>query len=281
MTLKPILVTLVQQPINYRNMNRRNSTWKALALFTLIISVFQSCSEDAVPAGDQTLTEANLQTILSTDDIAGTADNALAELFANSAAAKSAKGSNDCYSAEYTDTGFVATFNNCVLNGTDNVNGTLTVTYEVGNETAAFTAVYEDFYVGDIKINGTRAYALSANSEQNAISFTVESDMTIEMADGSIISENGTKTFGFTFGDSLENSTFSLSGTWQVEADGDTYSVSTVSDLQGALGCEYLTSGSMNVGKNGLTILVNFGEGECDDDATLTYPDGTVQEIKL
>ncbi|MEX0360410.1 MAG: hypothetical protein AB3N10_05400 [Allomuricauda sp.] len=262
-------------------MNRLNNIWKALVLFSLIITGFQSCSEDAVATGDQTLTEANLQTILSTDDIAGTADNALAELFANGASAKSAKGSNDCYSAEYTDTGFVATFNNCVLNGTDNVNGTLTVTYEVGNETAAFTAVYEDFYVGDIKINGTRNYALSANSEQNTISFTVESDMTIEMEDGSIISENGTKTFSFTFGDSLENSTFSLSGTWQVQAEGDTYSVTTINDLQGTLSCEYLTSGSMNVTKNGLTILVDFGEGECDDVATLTYPDGTKQEIGL
>nr|WP_299382179.1 hypothetical protein [Allomuricauda sp.] len=259
---------------------------KLCSLFTLIgicAITLQSCSEDAVSdGGNQTLTASDLQTILTTDEAAGIADNALAELFANNGAVgKSAKTSNECYSAEYTDTGFVATFNNCVLNGTENVNGTLTVTYTVGNENASFTAEYEDFYVGDIKLNGTRTYALNSNMEQNTISFTVESNMTVEMEDGSEISESGSKTFSFTFGESLETSSFGLSGTWQVEADGDTYTITTVDDLEGSLGCEYLTSGNMNVSKNGLVINVDFGEGECDNKATLTYPDGTEQEIEL
>lgn len=264
-------------------MNTITKTLKALMLLGFTAFFIQSCSEDAAPDGSNgTLTEADVQTILTTDEVAGTVDNALAELFADgNATGKSAKTANECYSAEYSDTGFVATFNNCVLNGTENVNGTLTVTYEAGNETAAFTATYEDFYVGDVKINGTRSYALSTSSEQNTISFTVVSDMTVEMEDGSVIAESGTKTFSFTFGESLETSSFSLSGTWQVEVDGNTYSVTTIDDLQGALGCEYLTTGSMNVTKNGLAIIVDFGDGECDDAATLTYPDGTVQEITL
>ncbi len=263
-------------------MNVITKTIKVLTLLSFTALIVQSCSEDSIPGGnDQTLTQADLQTILNTDEVAGTADNVLAELFANNAVGKSAKGANDCYSAEYSDTGFVATFNNCVLNGTENVNGTLTVTYEVGNETAAFTATYTDFYVGDIKLNGTRSYALTSNLDENTISFTVVSDMTVEMEDGSVISENGTKTLSFTFGETLETSTFTLSGTWQVTVDGNTYVVTTIDDLQGALGCEHLTSGSMNVSKNGLLIAVDFGDGECDDIATLTYPDGTIEEITL
>ena len=242
---------------------------------------FQSCSEDAMPGEGEELTQAELQTILSTDEIAGAADTALAELFAGSTAKISTAKEGDCYTAEYSETGFVATFNNCVLNGTDNVNGTVTVTYEVGEEASSFTATYQDFYVGTLKLNGTRTYEVLASNEQSSIEFTVVSDMSVEMEDGSVISENGTKTFSITFGDSLETTVFALSGNWTVEADGNTYAVETLEDLQGNASCEHMTTGAMTISKNGLTVTVDFGNGDCDDAATIIYPNGATEEITL
>ncbi|MEZ4810914.1 MAG: hypothetical protein R2819_11205 [Allomuricauda sp.] len=253
----------------------------AITFLSLTLTLFQSCSEDAKSENDQELTQAELKTIMETDDITSVADNALAELFADGGnSGKSAK-TNECYNAEYSETGFVATFNNCVLNGTDNVNGTLTVTYEVGNESASFTATYEDFYVGTIKINGTRSFVIDGNTDQNSISFSVTSNVSVELEDGSTVSENGTKTFEFTFGASLQESTFSISGNWTVQAGGNTYAVETVDDLQGNLSCANLTSGSMVVSKNGLAITVDFGDGECDNKAVLIYPNGATEEITL
>ncbi|PWL38911.1 hypothetical protein DKG77_11800 [Flagellimonas aquimarina] len=257
-------------------------------IHTLLLASFaflflQSCSEDGITSeNDVELTQTELQNILETDEAAGAVDSVLAELFANSAVAgKSSNKANDCYSAEYSQTGFVVTFNNCVLNGTENINGSLTVTYQVGNETAAFTATYADFYIGDIKVNGTRNYVLTSSLEQNTISFTVTSEMSIEMEDESIISESGTKTFSFTFGETLETSVFSLSGNWQVQANGNTYIVETVNDLTGNLTCANLTGGSMLVAKNGLIITVDFGDGTCDNLATITMPNGNTQEVTL
>jgi len=66
-----------------------------------------------------------------------------------------------------------------------------------------------------------------------------------------------------------------------VVVDGNTYAVETLEDLQGSAACEYLTSGSMNVSKNGLTIVVDFGNGDCDDVATIIYPNGATEEISL
>lgn len=242
---------------------------------------FQSCSEDAMPGEGESITSEELQTILTTDDIAGAADTVLAELFAGNTAKSAVAKEGECYSAEYSETGFVATFNNCVLNGTDNVNGTVTVTYEVGEEASSFTASYQDFYVGNIKINGTRSFEISANNEASAIFFSVVSDMSVEMEDGSVVSENGTKTFGITFGDSLETTVFSLSGSWTVEANENTYVVETLEDLQGNAACEYMTTGSMTVSKNGLAVTVDFGNGDCDDVATIIYPNGATEEITL
>lgn len=242
---------------------------------------FQSCSNDAKPGEGEAITQAELKTILTTDDIAGAADTTLAGLFAGNTAKTSTAKDGECYSAEYTETGFVATFNNCVLNGTDNVNGTVTVTYEVGGETAAFIATYQDFYVGNIKINGTRTFEMSASSDQTSITFSVVSNMSVEMEDGSVISENGTKTFGITFGDSLESAIFTLSGSWTVEADGNTYAVETLEDLQGNASCQYMTTGTMVISKNGLAVTVDFGNGECDNTVTIIYPNGATEEMTL
>ncbi len=262
-------------------MIRLTQKFYAIALMGTALLGFQSCSEDGMPSDDEKLSQAELQTILTTDEVAGVADNALAEIYAGSTAKMSTAKISDCYTVEFTETGFVATFNNCVLNGTDNINGTVTVTYEAGTETASFTATYVDFYVGTIKINGTRTYVVNTSMEQSTVSFTVTSDMSIEMEDGSTISEAGEKTFGITFGEDLASTVFTLSGNWTVEADGNVYAVETLEDLQGSAACDYLTTGVMVVSKNGLAVTIDFGNGECDDVATLIYPNGASEEISL
>ena len=179
-----------------KKFNLRNLS---IAFLTIAFLGFQSCSKDGMSGDGETLSQAELQTILNTDDIAGAVDTALAEIIGgNSDESVTVGKEGECYSAEYTETGFVATFNNCMLNGTDNINGTVTATYEVGSEMTTFTATYQDFYVGNIKVNGTRTFEISSSTEQTSVSFSIISDMSIEMEDGSVISENGTKTFAYT-----------------------------------------------------------------------------------
>ena len=186
--------------------------------------------------------------------------------------------SNECYTAEYTDTGFTATFNNCALNGSENINGTLTVIYGTDANTTTYTATFSDFFVGTIKVNGTRTFTLNSGQMDEAISFTITSDISVEYDDGKTISENGTKTFEFVFEDGMDT-LWNLSGSWTVMVDGDTYTVS--GDVSKNLICEYWTMGSMKIGKNGLQVDVDFGDGTCDDKATVTYPNGATEEIAL
>lgn len=239
-----------------------------------------SCSKDAEAPQQEALTQTELKTILEADDSSGIVDGILADIYMNDSN-NSAKSTNDCHEASYTDTGFTVVFNNCLLNGTDNVNGTLVVTYAVEENSAAFTATYDGFYVNDIELNGTRAYELSGNSDESSISFSVTSNMSVTLADGQIISENGTKTLGFMFGDTPTTSIYTIAGIWTIEAEGNTYSVAVDTTLEGNLSCAYLTKGLMTVNKNGLEIDVNFGDGSCDDIATLIYPNGATEEISL
>lgn len=252
-----------------------------MAFITLLTVFAIGCSTDNEndnPNEGEAVTKAELKTILETDKIAAVADDVLAEIYAGDpSTAKEAP----CYEAAYTETGYTATFNNCVLNGTENVNGTLTVVYATESQTAAFTAIFTDFYVGDNKVNGTRTYSVSSNSNGNSIAFTVVSDMEVTFADESVISDNGTKTVAFTFGESLETSTFAVDGNWTVEVDGDTYTVEVTDSLEGNLACANLVSGNMIVSKNGLAVTVDFGEGTCDAMATIIYPNDATEEVNL
>ncbi len=251
-----------------------------MGFLSLVALMATSCSTDNenTNTGEE-FTQAELKTILETDEITGAVDMALAEIYADDS--RNAKGSNECYETVYTETGYTATFNNCVLNTTDNINGTLTVVYEAGTQEAAFTATFTDFYVGDIKVNGSRTYSIGANSEQNAIEFSVTSNIELIMSDDTIIEENGTKTVVFTFGETLESSSIAISGSWTLEVDGNTYVVEVTEDLIGNFGCDKLVSGLLYIGKNGLAVTIDFGDGNCDDMAEIVYPDDSREDFVL
>jgi len=252
-------------------------------IFVMVALIgFQSCSEDGMPGEGEAISETELQTILTTDRIASATDFAIAELYNGNTAAKTAStAKDDCYSATYTDAGFEATFNNCVLNGTDNINGTVSVVYQEGEGNSSFTATFTDFYVGTIKLNGTRTYQLTANSTDTTGSYTVTSNMSIELEDGYTITETGTKTLTVNYDEETQSILFSLSGNWTLEIDDNTYAVEILDDLQGDSTCQNMTSGSMVVSKNGLAVTVDFGNGDCDDKATIIYPNGATEEVTL
>ncbi|MEK6153834.1 hypothetical protein WIW50_11265 [Flavobacteriaceae bacterium 3-367] len=258
--------------------NTQNLLW---TLTVLLLAI--SCSSDKEDAiGDQAvLSQAELQQILNTDELAGVADDIVTGLFMNSSNALTGKTNPDCYVAEYSDTGFSVTFTNCAVDGNENVNGTVMVTYTSEGETLSFTTTFDNFSVDGIEINGTRSYVFEGLVDQEAFTFTVTSDMTITLADGTVIDETGSKTFGFSFGDTLETSVFTIDGNWTVSIDENTYAVMVDTTLEGNLACDYLTSGVMQVSKNGLAVSVDFGDGSCDNIATIIYPDGTTEEVEL
>lgn len=266
---------------NLVNMFSVKTIGKSFLLFCAMALVISSCSKDDKDpiVEDQELSQTEVKTILDSDEYMKSFDTVISEAYLNNSS--SGKSSNEeCHVAEYTDTGFTITFDNCQLNGS-NANGTLSAVYTSDGDTISYTVTWDDFIYGDIKFNGTRSYVIGSNMNESSISFSVTSDITVTLADESVVSENGTKTVTLTIGDSLETTIFTLGGNWTVQADGNTYKVAVGTTLEGNLACGYLVEGIMTVEKNGLVVSVDLGDGECDDVATLEYPDGTKEEISL
>lgn len=253
------------------------------AVGTLILGL-QACSTDAdeqVIPQEAKLTQTEFQAVMGADEWTGAVDATLAEIYQAGNGMSGKTAFNGCYDATYTDTGFTATFNNCVLNGTDNVNGTLVVVYNVGAETASFTATYEGFYVGDIELNGTRTFTLGTGSTQSSIAFEVSSEMSALLGDGTLITESGVKAVEITIGATLPESTFTVDGNWNLTIGDDAYSADVTSTLSGTFACAHLVSGTMDLSKNGLEIGVDFGDGTCDNVVVITYPNGAKEELEL
>lgn len=262
---------------------KRLFTSATIALAACAFIGLQSCSSDAMEEDipqDQQISREEFQAVFETEEWTGVADAALAEIYQNGNSAASKVLANECYEAVYTESGFTATFNNCVLNGTDNVNGTLVVTYAADTENASFTASYDGFFVGDVELNGTRTFTLGA-SEGNTVTMDISSDMVVAFSDGSNISESGSRTLSLTFGETLAESTFSLEGDWTLVKDGNTYAVVITSPLTGNFECAYPVSGVMDLSKNGLSLTADLGDGTCDNLAMITYPNGAQEAYEL
>lgn len=253
------------------------------SVFILFVAtaLMSSCSDDKDQLSDDdfALNTTDLQTVLETDAIIGAADNLLKSLFVqNGVTGKS--NSNDCYTTEGTETGYILTFVTCNLDGQD-VRGIIEVAYDLESEIPSFTATYIDFYINDIEIDGTRVFLFDGETNGSNLTFSVTSDMDLVLADGTIATEQGTRFFGFIIANELADIAVTLNGDWNLTVGDNVYSAMIIDTLKTKLACDYISEGQLSLDKNGLTVLVDFGDGTCDASAILTYPDGVVQRISL
>ncbi|MGB5820488.1 MAG: hypothetical protein WBG90_13470 [Saonia sp.] len=260
--------------------NVRNWLLVGTVLF-IVLGCSNDKDNDANTTDQAILSQAEVAQILDTDELSGIADNIITGIFMDNPNGLSAKTQPDCYEADYGDAGFSVTFTDCSIDDAASVNGTLAVTYTSGEDSLSFTVSFDNFTVDGIVLNGTRSFSFNGLVEQDAFVFTVTSDMDLTLEDGTLISETGTKTFGFSLMDSLEDSGFTIDGDWTVTLDDNTYMITVDTTLKGNFSCDYLHTGILQISKNGIEVSVDFGDGSCDNLATLIYPDGSMEEFSL
>lgn len=251
-------------------------------VFFITTVLFYSCSDDnnQMVEDNFALNAKDLQTVLETYTIIGAADNLLTSLFVQNGATGKSDSSNDCYTTQDTDTGYILTFVTCNLDGQD-VRGVIEVTYDLESEIPSFTATYSDFYINETKIDGSRVFLFDGETNGSNLTFSVTSDMDLVLADGTLATENGTRFFGFIIADSLADIAVTLNGDWNLTVGNDLYTAAITDTLETKLACDYISKGQLSFDKNGLTVLVDFGDGTCDSKASITYPNGVTQQVSL
>jgi hypothetical protein len=145
------------------------------------------------------------------------------------------------------------------------------------------THTFDNFYQNDNKIEGTKTVTNMGLNNAGHMYFTVViSNAKITRANGKIISWTSTRTREWIQGEntlSVADDIYSLTGSASgTDGNGNAFSVTITKALTIDFSCVYhLTSGTIDITPAGkATRTIDYGNGACDDDATLTVGTKTI-----
>lgn len=151
---------------------------------------------------------------------------------------------------------------------------------------ATRTLTFENFFADAIKVQGAQSWTNNGLNATGQWSFTkVAKDMKVSYPDGTSTSWNLSHTstlaqggLTLTWWDDVWNTTGTISG---VNREGVSYSATTTSDLVKKATCGWVSAGTIDLNVGGNTAVIDYGNGSCDNKATVTLPNGDTFTINL
>jgi len=267
---------------------------KNFRIFVVLCCLFLSALYSCTKENNSTNNDNETQTA---------SDNALAQGTASDAVAMSSQSEDNGITGTITDSTAGLMFN---TNVTINLNFTaspkvLTIDfgssntvcfdgkYRRGKVIVSFTGLYRDsgsnhtitfdnYYVNNNKVDGSIVVINNGHNEAGNLTFSVKSALTITDTSGNTLTYNddhvrewvaGEETKGLNeWHDDVYSITGSASGTGFT---GDQFTSNITSALIVALNCKWIEQGTIEFKPAGkLTRTIDFGNGDCDDKATVT-----------
>jgi len=174
----------------------------------------------------------------------------------------------------------------CVVNG-NTYKGKMILSYTRDPEAQqiTITKTLEDFYFNNKNIVGGKTIVKVLSNNNGNPQFTKTTDITIIWPNGAQASRNGVKVREWVegFGSGVwSDNVFEVTGNWTTTfVNGNTHSYEVVIPLRREVICYYFVSGSIDVERTNFSGVFDYGDGECDNNATFTFDNGTVVDIIL
>lgn len=177
---------------------------------------------------------------------------------------------------------------NCTLFNGNRVRGKiiLTFTSDFDAQTRNIAYAFENFYHNDRKVEGDRNVVkrILPNGHPQA---TISLNLNVTHTNGTVYTRIGERIREFTSGyDTLMlfDNEFSVTGSWatSVSATGQTFATTINSPLEIKWTCPHIVSGTLSIVRSAdmATAVLDYGDGQCDDDATVTI-NGMLYNINL
>lgn len=139
------------------------------------------------------------------------------------------------------------------------------------------TITFQDYYVNDNHVEGTKTITnMGTNGAGNLYYSVVVSNAKITRTDGSFMTWNSTRTREWTQGsNTIGNTTddiFMITGNGSgTNFAGMAFTMDITSALQVQRGCKWIVAGTIEINPaNKPTRIIDFGNGNCDNQATVT-----------
>ncbi|SEE16075.1 hypothetical protein SAMN04487765_1602 [Tenacibaculum sp. MAR_2010_89] len=163
--------------------------------------------------------------------------------------------------------------------------GKIIIEYVRENDSFSKTVSFENFSVnGNAIEGGMSATKVKENTNGNP-ERTHTVDITITLESGETIVKKGEKVKEKIAGADTKDrgdDVFLISGFWEsVNKNGDAKKAQITTSLRREYACKYIVSGVVELTKGTSKYVLDFGDGSCDNLATITDEAGRVKEITL
>jgi hypothetical protein len=285
-----------------KNLDQRNFTGLASLLIGVLFLTFSSCSKDESTSEELSSTEVisatelkfSDETEMISEEITAIAEDVYAadEISTTSKMDYHSDYLPDCavVTIELTETTKNVTLNfgeDCEMPNGNTVSGTIYVSYSRDMQAASNTISLslEDFVFNGVAVEGSASIVRVRSNENGNPQGTANATFTSTWPDGNTTSYTGTRTrewiegFGTGFwGDNV----FLITGKrTYVSRAGNEFIKEVITPLRREMSCRFIVSGVLEISRFGNTASLDFGDGSCDAKGTLTYADGTEEEIFL
>ena len=253
---------------------------------------FQSCKKETNKDATAQLTDDEVKAVVesdvATDDLLDMVD---AYAF-NDTASRSTTQMPSCVTQTITISGtsVIITWqfdaNGCTMPNGNTYKGTVTITRDRDLMAHSVTGsiTFDNFSVNDIQIEGTADFTRQLNADGNP-EVTHNYDFTVTLPSGLSAQRSGTRTRVWAEGfgtPSRTDDVFLITGNAHIERfNGAVLDVEIVTPLRREVPCRFFVSGTVKITKNGQVAILDYGNGACDAEATLTLPNGNVRNIHL
>jgi len=137
------------------------------------------------------------------------------------------------------------------------------------------TTGFEDYYVNDNSVEGTKVVTNMGENDNGNLYFTIEVVGVIQREDGSTFSWNSSREREWIQGSDTGNrwdDIYLITGTAEgIRPNGLTWEREIIIPLRVELACRFIVSGSIELRPEGRPVrLLDYGDGACDNEATVT-----------
>ena len=174
----------------------------------------------------------------------------------------------------------------CMVNG-HLIQGQLIFEYTRDIEAQQIMISYDlvDFYFDAKNVIGSRNILKELSNDNGNPQFTHDLSVNVIWPNGAQASREGTRirewVEGFGSGVFSDN-VFEITGDWTATfVNGNTHTYEVIVPLRREMICYYFVSGSFDVQRTNFGGVFDYGSGECDNQATFTFNNGTEIPITL
>ena len=268
----------------------------AIALFSL---VFTGCSNGEEVIDDNALSEVDLKAAeeeAEVDKISDETSTIIEEAYLTAEFPETKSSVRDRYLPDCATITIVLVQNmktvtidfgdGCELRNGNIVSGKVILKYEKDPGVSVMKSFeFENFTFNDKSVAGNGSVLREKANENGNPQSTKTFDVTVTWPDGTFANKNGTRIREMIEGQDTRawgDNVFLITGSWSFTKKNETVvSVEILEGLRKELACKFIVSGIKKIHKNDNEAILNYGDGECDDLATVSINGGEEREIHL